>query len=49
MPQTMIQYAAAARQGNAKLEIVVGDTLLIPDTMIQVAAAGGGCVVFDVT
>jgi hypothetical protein len=47
MPDTMIQYAAAAKAGNARLEIVVGDALLMPQTMVQVAAAGGGAVLFD--
>ena len=48
MPTTLVSFAAAARRGNARLEIVVGDTLLMPATMAEIGAAGAGAVLFDV-
>jgi hypothetical protein len=49
IPATLVQYAAAARLGNARLEIVVGSAVLLPQTMAQIAAAGGGAVLFDMS
>jgi len=45
--ETMVQYAAAARQGGARLTFVVGKAMLMPDIMIQIAEASQGVVVFD--
>ena len=47
MPATLIEYAAAALSGGGRLEIVIGDTFLLPDMMVQIAAAGSGAVLFD--
>ena len=47
LPQTMVDYAAAANRGGGRLEIVIGDTALVPETLTQVVAAGGGTVLFD--
>jgi hypothetical protein len=49
MPDTLVKYAAAAKLGNAWLEIVVGSAVLLPQTMVQIAAAGGGAVLFDLS
>jgi hypothetical protein len=38
---------AAAKRGSARLELVVGEHVLMPDVLIQVAAASGGNVLFD--
>jgi hypothetical protein len=48
MPETLVSMAAAAAQGNARLEIRV-DNALLPDAMVQIGRAGGGAVIFDVT
>ena len=47
MPDAMIQYAAAARSGGARLEFLIEGAIIMPDTLQQVAAAGGGNVLFD--
>jgi hypothetical protein len=49
MTSTLVQYATAAKQGNARLEIIVGNAILPPPIMAQIAAAGGGAVLFDVS
>ena len=46
-PDTMVEYATAARKGGARLEFVVDDSVLTPETAEKVAAAGRGSVVFD--
>jgi hypothetical protein len=45
--QTMQQYAAAARQGGGTVEFVIGDAMLLPQTMIEVSAIGDGHVRWD--
>ena len=47
MPDTMKQYAAAARSGGGFVEFVVGDALVMPQTMNEVSAAGAGHVRWD--
>ena len=47
LPTTLIEYAAAALSGGGRLEIVIGDALIMPDTLVQIAAAGSGAVLFD--
>lgn len=48
-PETMVRYARAAKQGGARLELVVDGAMLMPDTLMKVSLAGGGMVVFDYT
>jgi hypothetical protein len=43
----MKQYAAAARSGGGFVEFVVGDALVMPQTMNEVSAAGAGHVRWD--
>ena len=40
-PDTMVEYATAARKGGARLEFVVDDSVLTPETAEKVAAATG--------
>ena len=49
LPQTMVTLAAAARQGGGRLELIVGDVMLMPQTMQEISAAGHGHVLFDIT
>jgi hypothetical protein len=46
-PQTMGQYAAAAAASGATVEFVVGDAMVIPQTMDAVSAYGRGHVKWD--
>jgi hypothetical protein len=48
LPNTLVQMAAAAQEGNSTL-IVRNCGALLPNTMAQIAAAGGGHVIFDVS
>jgi hypothetical protein len=43
---TLVQLAATARQSKVRLEIVGSMSV---ETLIQVAAAGGGYVTFDIS
>jgi hypothetical protein len=47
MPQTMQEYAAMAKQSGGHITFVVGDAVLIPQTLYNVAASGSGAVTFD--
>ncbi|WP_063993859.1 hypothetical protein [Bradyrhizobium sp.] len=40
MPQTLNQYAAAAKSGGGIVEFVVGDTILLPQTLNEVSSFG---------
>lgn len=46
LPDVLIRLAAAAAAGNARLEIIV-DGIMLPDTMMRIATAGRGAVLFD--
>jgi hypothetical protein len=45
---TLEELAAFAASGKARLEIVVGDGLLLADAMERIAAIGKGYVLFDI-
>ena len=48
MPDTLEQMAAAAARSGARLTIRV-NSVMLPDTMTRIGAAGRGHVEFDVT
>lgn len=47
MPDTMVRFAAVAKQSGGFVEFVIGAGVLMPDTMRQIGAAGGNHVGFD--
>jgi hypothetical protein len=47
MPQTMQQYAFAAKSGGGFVEFVVGSAMQLPQTLNDISAAGGGHVRWD--
>ncbi len=46
-PQTMLEYASAARASGGTVIFVVGDSVLFPQTLNEVSAVGGNHVQFD--
>ena len=49
LADTMMEYAAFAASGNARLGLVVGEEVPSHDTMSAVAAMGRGYVLFDLS
>jgi len=47
LPDTMKQYAAAAKSAGGFVEFVVGDAMLLPQTLNEVSATGAGHVRWD--
>ena len=49
MPSTMEQIAATAAKSGALITFKTGKSVIMPQTMIDVAAAGKGRVVFEIS
>jgi hypothetical protein len=47
MPDTMKQYALAAKSGGGFVEFVVGDAMLLPQTLNDISTVGNGHVRWD--
>ena len=48
LPQTLIELASAAAYSGATVTIKISGIPILPDTMMQIASAGQGKIVFEI-